>query len=312
MKHRICALLLGAALFPAEAVAQHSHHGAAPHSAAPHEVTAGALAVSGAFARATLPRAPVAGAYLTLTNHGTQADRLVSVTAPVGKDVQIHDMTHKDGVMVMRHLPEGLEIPAGGSVTLRPGGLHLMIMGLTDKLVEGQRLEMTLHFEKAGPATVPFDILALNARGPAGHTAGKDAGHAHAHGQAAFDQSALDGDQARIIGLLKHMFETDGAPLIVAPVLIDGDVAVIGWMQQETGGRALLRRDGAGLWRVSLCTGDGLKGEAGMIALGVAPAVAARLARAQAGAEAQLPPDQVAAFARFDGVLHIDDNGQGH
>lgn len=141
---------------------------ALPMAAAAHDSTAavqaGSLQITGAFTRATLPRAPVGGGYLTLTNQGAEADRLIGVTAPVGTEVQIHEMTMADGVMTMRHLPDGLEIPAGQTVALEPGGYHLMIVGLSDPLVEGGHLDMVLTFEKAGDVTVPFDIMAINAK----------------------------------------------------------------------------------------------------------------------------------------------------
>ncbi len=309
MKHLLTALLLGTAF-----VATSAHADRADHGTAAEQVQAGDLMISGAFARATLPRAPVGGAYFTVMNHGARDDRLLSVTAPVGKDVQIHTMEVKDGVMTMRPLPDGLPVPAGGTVTLEPSGTHLMLMGLTEKLVEGESLDLVLHFELAGDVGVTFPILALNARGPAGggasgpETAAPDhSGHGLSHEAASFDQASVPGDEARITGLLKDMFETPETPLTVAPVLIDGDLAVIGWSQAETGGRALLRRDTHGFWRVSLCAGDGLKGETNMIALGIAPEAAARLAVAQETAEAALPPGQVARFALFEGVLTVED-----
>lgn len=131
-------------------------------------VTIGSVEIRGAFIRATLPRAPVGSAYLTIVNHGSRDDRLVSVTAPVGREVQIHDMTVSDGVMTMRELPDGLAVPAGQTVALEPGGRHLMIMGLTGPLAKGQSLDLTLRFELAGEIVIRFAILAMNARGPDG------------------------------------------------------------------------------------------------------------------------------------------------
>jgi len=126
----------------------------------------GDLEISGAFIRATLPRARVGSAYLTIVNHGSRDDRLVAVAAPVGREVQFHDMTVADGVMRMRELPDGLPVPGGETVRLEPGGKHLMIMGLTGSLEKGQSLELTLRFEWAGEVVIRFDILAMNARGP--------------------------------------------------------------------------------------------------------------------------------------------------
>lgn len=318
MKRFLHACLLGTTLAAAPLWAdQHSHdHGTT-------QVQAGDLMLSGAFTRATLPRAPVGGAFVTITNQGASDDRLISATAPVGSEVQIHEMAHANGVMTMRQLADGLPIPAGQSVALEPGGYHLMLMGLTEPLIQGETLDITLRFEQAGDVTLPFAIGAINAAGVTGHmhaapaAAQGHAGHATDHGTphgaghaphdtaAAFDQTSVSGDEARITGLLKAMFESPEAPLTVAPILIDGDIAVIGWSQHDTGGRALLRRDDSGLWRVSLCAGDGLKGADNMIKLGIDADTATRLATAQASAEAALPAAQVARFALFDGILHV-------
>ena len=178
MTSRIFALILAAALPGAPALAQEAPHAA--HHGAPAEAAPAAdnLAFSGAFARATLPRAPVGGAYLTIANPGAEDDRLLSVTAPVGEAVEIHEMTNLEGVMTMRALPEGIAIPAGESVSLAPGGLHLMILGLTAPLKTGEILEMTLNFEHAGAVVVPFEVRAINARAEAD----PHGGHAGAHG----------------------------------------------------------------------------------------------------------------------------------
>lgn len=160
MKHFLRKLMLGTVLAALPALGLPASHAA-------HAEQAGDLTISGAFARATPPRAPVGGAYLTVTNHGAADDRLVSVTAPAGKRVQMHEMAEKDGVMTMRELSDGLPIPAGAAVTMAPAGMHLMLIGLTEPLVKGDTLEMVLHFEKAGDVPVRFAILGINARGGA-------------------------------------------------------------------------------------------------------------------------------------------------
>lgn len=144
MKHLLHVLLLGTVLVATSARADHADHGTAAD-----QVHAGDLMILGAFSRATLPRAPVGGAYFTVMNHGAREDRLLSVTAPVGKEVQIHTMEVKDGVMTMRPLPDGLPIPAGGTVTLEPSGTHLMLMGLTEKLVEANMIAQGIAPEAA-------------------------------------------------------------------------------------------------------------------------------------------------------------------
>jgi periplasmic copper chaperone A len=131
------------------------------------EVTVGSLTISGGFSRATLPNAPVGGGFLTITNTGAEDDRLVSATSPAAGDVQIHEMKMEGDVMKMAQLPDGLPIPAGQTVTLQPGGFHLMFMQLKQALVEGTKLPVTLTFEKAGSIEVELDIEGIAATAPA-------------------------------------------------------------------------------------------------------------------------------------------------
>ena len=132
----------------------------------------GDLNISAPFTRATLPNAPVGGGFLTIENTGTEADRLVSATSDVAGATQIHEMAMQGDVMKMRELSEGLEIPAGETVTLAPGGFHIMFMGLKQAFVEGQTVAVTLSFEKAGSIEVLLPVAATAADAPAS---------AHAH-----------------------------------------------------------------------------------------------------------------------------------
>ncbi len=177
LKHTLATLL---ALVSTSAFAHSEHaqpaedcaHGGAMTTAemqmvAGHVVTAGDLEISGAFSRATLPNAPVGGGYLTITNKGAADDRLVSVSSPAAGLSQIHEMKMEGDVMKMNELPDGLVIPAGGTVKLEPGGYHLMFMQLTAPLVEGQSFPVTLTFEKAGAVEVQVEVGSPAAREPA-------------------------------------------------------------------------------------------------------------------------------------------------
>jgi periplasmic copper chaperone A len=126
----------------------------------------GAINISGPFARATLPNAPVGGGFMRIENEGPEGDRLVSVSSPLAGEVQIHEMKMTGDVMTMSPLPEGLVLPPGETVELSPGGYHLMLMGLTGPLVEGQTVPVTLVFEKAGPVEMELPILGAAARAP--------------------------------------------------------------------------------------------------------------------------------------------------
>lgn len=126
----------------------------------------GDITVSAAWSRATPSAAPVAGAYVEIRNDGSAPDRLVSATAAVAGRVEIHEMGVTDGVMRMRALPEGLVIPAGQTVRLRPGSYHLMLMELRRPLAPGDRVTGTLVFERAGTIEVEFDVGGIGAAGP--------------------------------------------------------------------------------------------------------------------------------------------------
>ena len=127
-----------------------------------HDYSVGALKIGHPWSRATPKAAPVGAGFLTVTNTGTTDDRLVSVAAGVSKTVEIHEMAVIDGVMRMRALDRGLTVPAGGSVTLKPGGLHVMFIDLAAPLEAGRAFKGTLTFEKAGPVEVEFQIEGMS------------------------------------------------------------------------------------------------------------------------------------------------------
>ena len=139
------------------------------HAASAHEFKLGDLTIGHPWSRATLPGAKVAAGYLTVKNTGSTPDRLVSVTADIAGKGEIHEMTVKDGVMNMRPLAGGIEIPAGGEVKLEPGSYHVMFMGLKAPAVEGVKFPGTLTFEKAGAVEVEFAVE--KAGGEADHSA---------------------------------------------------------------------------------------------------------------------------------------------
>jgi copper(I)-binding protein len=144
-----------------------------------HEFTLGTLEIHHPASKATLPGQPVGGGFMTITNKGGEADRLVSITAPdVSDDVQIHEMAIENDVMKMRQLPDGLEIPAGGTVELKSGGFHVMFMRIKHPFKEGETFKATLNFEKAGKIDVDFKIEAAKPGAkPAEGASGDHQGH---------------------------------------------------------------------------------------------------------------------------------------
>lgn len=104
------------------------------------------------------PMGGTGAAYFTVTNNGSEADRLAAASAPVAKVVEIHEIVDNNGVKEMRPLENGLELPAGETVALAPGGYHIMLIGLTQDLTEGMTYDLTLTFEKAGEVVVPVTV----------------------------------------------------------------------------------------------------------------------------------------------------------
>jgi periplasmic copper chaperone A len=153
------------------AVASYEDHAMGAGMAAATEYKLGDLTLTAPFSRATLPNAPVAGGFLRVTNTGTTDDRLIGASSEAAGYMEMHEMAMEGDVMKMRELGDGLPIPAGETVELKPGGYHIMFMELQHPLVEGETVAVTLTFEKAGQIEIPLLIGAPNAReaGHAGH-----------------------------------------------------------------------------------------------------------------------------------------------
>ena len=133
--------------------------------------------VDNAWARATAPGAKVAAGYLVLRNHGAAPDRLVSASSPLAGRVETH-VTQRDGdVMRMREV-KGYEVPANGRFELKPGGPHLMFVDIKQPFKEGERVPLTLRFEKAGEKTVELQV---SRTGPAAHGGHGHGSHRHGH-----------------------------------------------------------------------------------------------------------------------------------
>lgn len=133
--------------------------------------------------RATAPGMTATGGYLTIHNHSGVADRLVGVAADFAAKAEIHSMVHENGVMKMRSLPDGIEIPAGGMVELAPGGLHLMLMGLQQTLQSGQVLEVEITFASGRTLRLPAHVKRPSdiGFGDDGMSAGHGHSHSHSH-----------------------------------------------------------------------------------------------------------------------------------
>lgn len=116
-----------------------------------------ALAIDGAWARATLPGQSSSAAYFTITNNGGP-DVLLAVSSPAG-DASLHSTSMANGVMKMR-AAQSVDVPADGKLELKPGGMHVMVMGLKQPLVAGSSTPIDLKFEKSGEIHVVAEVKA--------------------------------------------------------------------------------------------------------------------------------------------------------
>jgi periplasmic copper chaperone A len=130
------------------------------------DYTVGSIEISQPWSRATPATAPSAGGFLTLTNKGSAPDRLIAVQSPAARQVEVHEMKMDGAVMRMRELSDGLALPPGQTVELKPGGYHVMFIGLKAPFAKDQRVPATLVFEKAGRVDVEFTVEALGATQP--------------------------------------------------------------------------------------------------------------------------------------------------
>lgn len=131
-----------------------------------HDYTAGSLTITHPWTRAMPPGSDVGGGFLTITNSGDTADKLVGVKTPRAKMGQVHEMAIDNGVMKMRELGSGLEIAPGATVELKPGAYHVMFMGVADGFKEGEMVPAVLVFEKAGEVPVEFKVGPVGAKTP--------------------------------------------------------------------------------------------------------------------------------------------------
>lgn len=127
----------------------------------------GGVSVSQPWARATAPSARNGGAFMVVTNGGAEPDRIVSAQTPVAEKAELHTHAMDNGVMKMRPV-DAIELAPGEPAVLRPGGLHVMLLGLKQPLTQGSRFPITLTFAKAPPVTVDVPVLGAAAMGPEG------------------------------------------------------------------------------------------------------------------------------------------------
>lgn len=142
-----------------------------------HGYKAGALTIAHPWSRQTAPGQTVGGGFFVVTNSAAKDDKLVSVTSPVATEVQLHTMSMDGGVMRMRQVTSGLAVPAHGKLELKPGGFHVMFLGLKAPFALGAKVPATLTFQRAGKVSVEFAVEPITSTGPAPATDHDHAGH---------------------------------------------------------------------------------------------------------------------------------------
>jgi copper(I)-binding protein len=129
-----------------------------------HEYTLKSLSIDHPFARATPPGAKTGGAFFVVENTGKTSDKLIRVASPAAGATELHEMAMDGGVMKMRAITS-MDVPAGGKLELKPGGYHVMMFDLKQPLKPGDKVPLTLTFEKAGSILVSVDVEAMGSTG---------------------------------------------------------------------------------------------------------------------------------------------------
>jgi periplasmic copper chaperone A len=136
-------------------------------SAFAQDAKIGSITIDHPWARATPGAVKNSAAFMTFDNKGA-ADKLIGVSGDVAREIQIHSMITEAGVMKMREI-KSLDIPANGKAELKPGGFHVMLIGLKDGLKEGEKFPLKLKFEKAGEVTVQVTAEKPGSHDHSGH-----------------------------------------------------------------------------------------------------------------------------------------------
>jgi copper(I)-binding protein len=151
---------------------------------------AGSITVTGAFIPAVPKGAPTAAAYMQIKSAG-DTDMLTGATSAAG-ELSLHRMKTDGSVMQMAPVAGGLPVPAGGSVSFDPMGYHLMLTGMTQPFTEGQCVEMTLHFARAGDLLIELNVGAIGSRvAPTAPPAGRSSGTEPAPGMSSMDMPGM-------------------------------------------------------------------------------------------------------------------------
>ncbi len=150
-----CVLSVLALMFAASCGQPAASHG---DTAAPANAPAGVMHVESGWAGPTPNGVDVSAGYVTITNATGAADRLLSATSPRARDVQLHEMSMDSNMVMQMRQVSSVDVPAGATVALGPGGKHLMFTGVTQPFTEGEQIPVTLTFEHAGAINTSLTV----------------------------------------------------------------------------------------------------------------------------------------------------------
>ena len=135
----------------------------APAAFACETVTVGGMSLRNAWSKATIGASRPASFYVEIANNGASDDALIAIMTPAADKPMLHQTVIQDGLATMPHV-EAVDVPAGETVSLSPGGYHGMLMELTTALSEGQTFPVTLTFEQAGAIEIDTQVLPMRAQ----------------------------------------------------------------------------------------------------------------------------------------------------
>lgn len=158
----IGAACIAATVFSTTTVVNAHEHGKKKEMSGHHAMPA-KVKVMNAWARATPGLVKNGGAYFTAVNGGAHADRIIGVSSEMASRTELHTHLNDNGVMRMRQVKGGIEVPPGGKVTFKPGGYHIMFIGLKKPFKKGDSFPVTIMFEKAGKQTVTVSVKSVGA-----------------------------------------------------------------------------------------------------------------------------------------------------
>lgn len=261
---------------------------------AAHEYAVGNLFIYHPYSHPTPAGATSVEGYIAVTNNGDVADRLTGARFAAANVTLRQTIVEAEEVHVKEI--DGIDLPPGETVTMAPGGLHILFDKLQEPFVIGDRFNVTLMFARAGDVTLEFWVEARSAQ-PAPTKDGREPSR-----ETDAPETASNAAHVAISDLLKSQL---GVGLEVSPVTVVGMAAVAGWWTGETGGRAFLRKEGDD-WTLRLLSGASLVTPAGLQAQGLSPAAARRLHGAAVAAEANMPAAVRRRLDDFVGTVFVD------